>query len=171
MSGMSAEETYLPDGGDKFAEVYDLVAARQRRVDARIPRYALVDDDANERVELPEELFRILSQAVIALRAGQAVTVAPHSTTLTTQEAANLLGISRPTLVTLLNKGEIPFERLGSHRRLKLVDVLAYRDRRREAQYAALDAMYAADDADVTSGLEAARSARGAVAAGYRRKH
>lgn len=66
---------------------------------------------------------------------------APIRTRLTTQEAADLLGVSRPTLVKLLEAKEIPFERPNRHRRLLLSDVLDYRQRRASERRAALDEM------------------------------
>ena len=71
---------------------------------------------------------------------GLAVTVAPRPMTLTTQQAADLLGITGPTVIKILDAGGIPFDRVGTHRRLRLLDVLDYRQRRRAAQYAALAA-------------------------------
>ncbi|HVK20422.1 MAG TPA: helix-turn-helix domain-containing protein [Actinokineospora sp.] len=68
-------------------------------------------------------------------------------TVLTTSEAAHLLGISRPTLVRLLEAGEIPYEQPARHRRLRLQDVLAYQERARRARAAGLDEMVrAAED-------------------------
>lgn len=64
-----------------------------------------------------------------ALAEGRAVTVAFHDATLTTQEAADVLGISRPTLVRLLEHGEIPYEQPGRHRRVQLQDVLDFQGR------------------------------------------
>ena len=74
------------------------------------------------------------------------MTIAPVHQRLTTQEAAELLGVSRPTLVKLLDSGEISFEQPGRHRRLLLTDVLAYRERRSTRRRVALDQM--ADIAD-----------------------
>lgn len=68
-----------------------------------------------------------------ALHAGKAVTIAPQSMTLTTQQAADLLGVSRPTVVRLIKSGELAAERIGNRHRLVLDDVLAYREARRSA--------------------------------------
>lgn len=80
---------------------------------------------------IPDEVYEVLRDVVSAMMAGQAITVAPQHTELTTQEAADLLGISRPTLIKRLDRGDIPYTRPGRHRRLRLVDVLEYRNRLR----------------------------------------
>ncbi len=73
------------------------------------------------------------------MQAGKAVTVTPQSQTLTTQQAADLLGVSRPTVVKLINDGKLQAETPGTRRRLvKLDDVLKLRDQRRREQYRAL---------------------------------
>jgi excisionase family DNA binding protein len=59
---------------------------------------------------------------------GQGVTVIPRNALLTTQEAADLLGISRPTLVRLLEAGKMPYEQHGRHRRIMLADLLTYQE-------------------------------------------
>lgn len=86
-------------------------------------------------VPLPEPVRAVLAQATVSLAAGKAVTVAPLEQRLTTQQAADLLGVSRPTLVKILNRHEIPYEQPGrQHRRIRLVDVLDYRERRRHGE-------------------------------------
>lgn len=76
--------------------------------------------------------------------------MAPQHTVLTTGEAADLLGVSRPTLVRLLEAGEIPFDKPGRHRRIRLGDLLAHQQRARRARAAGLDEMVrAAEDAGV----------------------
>ena len=83
----------------------------------------------------------MLRDVLEALSQGLAITVAPVHTVLTTSQAAQLLGISRPTLVRLLESGEIPFEQPARHRRVRLADVLAYQERARRARAAGLDEM------------------------------
>ncbi len=137
----SAQETYLPEDIEDLAEVRDFLAAHEAAGRDRIAaRYLLVGAGKGEQVEIPEEIHRVLRQVVAALSAGLAVTVAPQVMTLTTQQAADLLGISRPTVVKILDEGGIAYEQVRTHRRVLLADVLAYRERRREAQYAALAA-------------------------------
>lgn len=140
-AGKSAQETYLPEDVEELAVVRDFLTKQEAAGREPIPpRYLLVGAERGDQVEIPEEIHRVLVQVVAALSAGLAVTVAPQAMTLTTQQAADLLGISRPTLVKILNVGGIPYEQVGTHRRVLLADVLAYRERRREAQYAALAA-------------------------------
>lgn len=76
-----------------------------------------------------------------ALAEGLAITVAPQHAVLTTSQAADLLGVSRPTLVRLLEAGAIPFDKPGRHRRVRLGDVLAYQERSRRSRAAGLDEM------------------------------
>lgn len=91
---------------------------------------SLVSPDGS-RIALPDEIFTVLRDAVRAMAQGQAVTLAPHDTVMTTQEAADFLGISRPTLVRLLTDGEIPFTQPHSHRRVLLSDLVDYQERTR----------------------------------------
>lgn len=92
----------------------------------------------DREVELPYAVLRVLSEAVEVLLEGGAVTVLPYQTELTTQAAAVYLGVSRPYLIKLLERGEIPYRKLNSHRRIMLQDVEDYRQRRDVSRRAAL---------------------------------
>ncbi|MGL5864705.1 MAG: helix-turn-helix domain-containing protein [Dermatophilaceae bacterium] len=155
------DQTYFPGPDDSLAPIYEFLHAHSQPV----PRYFLTGSEADDRVELPVEMYRVLRQVVDAMQQGVAVTVAPQSQTLTTQEAADLLGVSRPTIIRLIDQGKIAADRVGSHRRVNLRALLDYRETRRAAQYAALDAM--AVDLDDEEGLDTAlaraREARAAV--------
>lgn len=125
------DRTFLPPEDD----------AAFRRIVAQFRdelRPELVMPDGN-RIALPDEVAMVLRDVVTTMAQGKAVTVAPHHTTLTTQQAADLLGVSRPTLVKLLENGEIPFTQPGRHRRVRLADVLDYRDRIRQDRDRSLD--------------------------------
>jgi excisionase family DNA binding protein len=94
-----------------------------------------------EQVPLPEEVYRVLVEVVEALREGKVITLVPRTQRLTTQEAADFLGVSRPTMVKLLEDGKIPYEQPGRHRRILFTDLLAYTRRQHANRRAALDRM------------------------------
>ena len=71
---------------------------------------------SGEEMLLPSEVYEVLLEVVTAMSKGQAISVVPKSQRLTTREAADFLGISRPTLVKLLEAGEIPYEQPSRHR-------------------------------------------------------
>lgn len=102
---------------------------------------ALLLGPDGEQVPLPEEVYRVLVNVVEAMREGKVITLVPRTQRLTTQEAADVLGISRPTLVKLLEDGKIPFEQPGRHRRILFSDLLAYQQQQQESRRAALDRM------------------------------
>jgi excisionase family DNA binding protein len=87
---------------------------------------------------LPPGLGRVLATALAEVATGHAVEVRTVADELTTQEAADLLGVSRPFVVKLVDRGELPARRVGTHRRLRRDDVLAHRGRMRTTQAAAL---------------------------------
>ncbi|MDR1213970.1 MAG: excisionase family DNA-binding protein [Propionibacteriaceae bacterium] len=89
-------------------------------------------------VGLPAELLEVLNTATQALADGQTVVLGTQDSYLTTQEAADYLGVSRPTLIRFLDLGQISYERPNSHRRIKLADLVRFREDRARRR-AALD--------------------------------
>lgn len=136
------QQTYLPqpDEAEEVAELLSFLEAHETARGVRPePRYFLAGAGEGEHVEMPAAAHAVLLQVLQAMKAGKAVTVAPHSTLLTTQQAADLLGVSRPTVVKLITDGLLPCEIMGKSRRMvKLDDLLRYREHRRDQQYAAL---------------------------------
>lgn len=96
-----------------------------------------------ETIPLPESVFYLLKQVVDVMAQGDAITIVPVGREMTTQQAADLLNMSRQYLVRLLNDGKIPFRRTGKHRRLKIEDVLSYKEIRDRERMAALDRLVA----------------------------
>lgn len=137
------ERTVLPpEDASDFARFVRGLAGLERPGRAR-----LVGPDGSQ-LDIPDELYGVLRDVVSALSQGLAISIAPHNTMLTTQEAADLLNISRPTLVRLLTDGEIPYTMRGRHRRVMLRDILDYRERTRRERRQALDQMAAEAEDD-----------------------
>lgn len=83
-----------------------------------------------QEIDLPESLHALVREVVRVLTRGEAVSIVPISKELTTQEAADLLNVSRQYLVRLLEKGEIPYHKVGTHRRIAFGDLIEYKRRR-----------------------------------------
>ncbi len=92
-------------------------------------RPCLIGPDGTH-IEIPESAFRALRAVVHGMAAGKTITVMPSNEQLTTQQAAEMLNVSRPHVVKLLDEGKIPFSKTGTHRRIEVSDVLAYREAR-----------------------------------------
>jgi excisionase family DNA binding protein len=136
----------------RLKALYQLVAA-QKDIALSAPN--------QQPIPMPGSLVLVLRQILGFMSQGKEVAVTPILRELTTQGAADLLGVSRPFLIELLNKHEIPFHLVGTHRRIYLQDLLRYRDHRdkqrkeilnrmaREAvENGDYDQVYAADDGE-----------------------
>lgn len=135
---------------DVDADVIDFVSVlHSRGLDAAGVTARLVSKDGSS-VDLPDELFRVLVFAATNLAEGRAVTIAPIEKLLTTQEAAEFLGMSRPTLIKIVERDELPCTKVGRHRRIRLGDLLDYQGRRAETRRRALSEMV---DIALDSGL------------------
>jgi excisionase family DNA binding protein len=99
---------------------------------------ALIGADG-ERLELPNAVYRLLKNIARNMQLGRAIVLIPENQQLTTQRAADLLGVSRPHLIKLLEAGDLPYHKAGSHRRIYLKDLIAYQKRRDVERKEALD--------------------------------
>jgi excisionase family DNA binding protein len=98
-----------------------------------------------QQIAIPEPVHALLLMILKNLQAGNAISIVPEHQQLTTQRAANILGVSRPFLVGLVEAGDIPFHMVGSHRRIYLRDLLDYKRRRDAARHQAIDSMARAE--------------------------
>jgi excisionase family DNA binding protein len=105
------------------------VMGRLSHTARRAPACRLVGP-RGEEVALPDAVFYVLERVAEVLARGDAITVVPVGKELTTQQAADLINVSRQYLVRLLDEGRIAFTKTGKHRRLRIEDVLAFKERR-----------------------------------------
>lgn len=159
MTALLEAHTYLPADQVELSKVEGVLS------EGNEGEFALVGPEGT--VTIPEEVHRLLVQVIGAMQAGRAVTLTPQTRKLTTQQAADLLGVSRPTLVKVIESGELACERISNRRMITLEDVLAYQQVRRERQLAAVaetavDLDDELDEGRVQELLKEARAARAA---------
>jgi len=153
--------TMVPMGG-KAPDVHELRCFAERALSGGRLRL-VVDDDAP--LDLPPTAEHALKEVVSILSRGRAVLVMAQNTELTTGEAAEILGVTRPTVVKLMEDGVLPFTRPNSSRRIALHDVLAHKEQRSKSRRAALDEMTAdaVDAGFYQQAIQTGRRRRGAV--------
>jgi excisionase family DNA binding protein len=83
-------------------------------------------EHSHETIQLPRKAISLLSTILSNMAAGKSMALILSDTSIGTQEAADFLEVSRPHVVRLLEKGEIPFSKVGTHRRIKVSDLVAY---------------------------------------------
>ena len=116
-------------------------------------RIRVTDTEQEQPIELPAGAVALLVDILDTMASGRGVTLIPENVELTTVQAADVLKVSRPFLIKLLEEGRIPYRKVGKHRRIRMEDVIAYKtviDREREA---ILDAL-AAEAQEMNMGYE-----------------
>jgi excisionase family DNA binding protein len=96
-------------------------------------------EETGELVTIPKKALSLLVVLLSNMAEGKSITVLPSDSEVSTQQAADMLNVSRPHIVKLLEKGEIPFNKVGSHRRIKLADLINYEKKLEETREKNLD--------------------------------
>lgn len=147
-----------PTDADELAKVLNFINAHEtRHGPSPASAFFLSGSGEHDRVELSEQLHTILKQVVQALSHGQSISILTRDQEISTQQAAEILGLSRPTVVKLIDDGELAAHVPGAvRRRLRLADVLAYREElraRRDRFITETSSEYDEVDADEVAGL------------------
>jgi excisionase family DNA binding protein len=103
----------------------------------------VMDADRDEPIELPAGAVSMLMGILDAMSTGQGITLIPEDTELTTVEAADILNVSRPFVIKLLEQGAIPYRKVGKHRRIRMQDVMDYKQSIDQAREKVLDQLVA----------------------------
>src|SRR5688572_29600770 len=101
------------------------------------------DGGPDVSVTVPREAFELFLEILGQMANGNAVTIVPVHAELTTQEAADMLNVSRPFLIKLIEEGKLPFRLVGTHRRIKMADLMAYKEADLAERKAAIDELAA----------------------------
>ena len=131
----TAEEVAIARESGRAPSAFLQTRAETRQVEI------LGDMGASHPVRVPVSALRLLVDVLTEIGEGNAVSIIPIHAELATQDAADVLNVSRPFLVQLLERGEIPFHKIGTHRRVRCQDVIAYKGRIDAERSKALDAL------------------------------
>ncbi len=146
---------FIPSESEiKTAQESSRILASHLRDNNQDQTIKLLKNDGTEQVvEIPASAFHLLIDILTQMAQGNAVTLTPIHAELTTQEAADILNVSRPYLIKLLESGEIPFTKVGKHRRIRFEDIMNYKDNIDRERMEALDEL-AAQAQELNMGYE-----------------
>jgi excisionase family DNA binding protein len=134
----------LPEAERKDAlEASRVVARLTGRGAVRVEAVPIRDNEPPQTFILPAPAVQLLTDLLVHLGAGSPVTVIPEHAELTTQQAADFLNVSRPWIVTIIERNELPHRMVGTHRRVLFSDLRAYKDRMNASRRSALDKLVA----------------------------
>jgi excisionase family DNA binding protein len=121
-----ADEPVVPTERD--VQVASTVISELKAVKGkRFSKYKLASNNGKFEIELSEGTFELIVRILTEMAKGNGIMVIPIHAELTTQQAADFLNVSRPFIIGLLEKGEIPFRTVGRHRRIRLEDIVNYK--------------------------------------------
>lgn len=140
------EELIRPTKEEQKAalESYSALAATLEVITSKNPEIEI--DETAEKIKIPLKALKLLAVILKATSQGKPISIVPIATEITTQAAAEILGCSRPYLISMLEKGEIPFTKVGKHRRIKYEDVLIYKKKNKTKQKNLLIEMMRVDE-------------------------
>ena len=130
------DETFVPTENDtEKAKDFSRILAREFAPKTRV---TIQREGDGEAIEIPRPVFNVLMKVLAVMSEGKAFSLIPMDKELTTQQAADILNVSRPYLNKILDLGEISHRKVGRNRRIKISDLLDYKERQEEKCKAAL---------------------------------
>lgn len=128
MTGLAHRQMPPTPQDAKIARLSSQALARLVRPQKSL-KLRVTDTELAEPIELPSGAVELLMDILEAMAAGHGITIIPENAELTTVQAADVLNVSRPFLIKLLDKGEIPHRKVGRHRRIRMEDIMSYKVR------------------------------------------
>jgi len=125
-------------------ESYTMLAKMLPNLESDNPEIEI--EETGKKIKIPLSALNFLADILKATSQGKPVSIVPLATEMTTQAAAELVGCSRPHIVKLLDKGEIPSTKVGKHRRVRYEDVLAYKNQMKTEREARIIEMMRLDE-------------------------
>lgn len=120
-----------------------ILASQLRSKQPSIQLKVVKENGSEQTVEIPASAYKLLVDILSLMAQGNTVTLIPIHAELTTQEAADILNVSRPFIVKLISKGELPCRRVGRHRRIRFEDLMMYKQLVDSQRMSALDKLVA----------------------------
>lgn len=136
------KQPILPSEAEMTQAQNSLLLLKQDRAD----KHFAIGSPSGLKVPLSESVFHLLLNILTEMARGNAVLVMPINAELTTQESADLLNVSRPYLIRLLDEQKLPHHMVGRHRRILFKDLMDYRQKNKRRQFKAMQELTAADD-------------------------
>ncbi|MCT4562600.1 MAG: helix-turn-helix domain-containing protein [Crocinitomicaceae bacterium] len=125
-------------------ESYNALASMLKELQTENPEIEI--DETDEKIKIPRAALQLLVKILEAMSQGKPISIVPIATEMTTQAASEFLGCSRPHLVKLLETGEIPYTKVGKHRRVKFEDIMGYKTEMKTKQRDLLIKMMKSDE-------------------------
>lgn len=130
----SDQETALSSAKTLAESAYRAAKNKEKVIQLRI-------QDSDEVITIPLKALKLLNAIISNMAEGKSIALLPTDAEITTQQAAEILNVSRPHVIKLLEKGEIPYRKVGSHRRILLQDILEYETKFRSDRRKQLDVL------------------------------
>ncbi len=132
---LNGPDTYVPDEADARTAMESCRQLSAIRIKKRAQVSLVIGSDGqSESIPLPVSLIRLLQDILTNMAQGNAITLIPTHAELTTQQAADLLNVSRPFLIQLIDTDQLPHRMVGTHRRVLFADLMEYKRRNVEAR-------------------------------------